>query len=736
MMKHTRYILLTLTLIVLLLSVSTVFAKKKKKAAPPPPTVTVVSRWTPQEQLTTGDDDGSFVIEVDEHRKVNLQMSARSDRQFWAMDISCLLNIDVLEASPTMTAAGGWYEGDGTTFSDVTISYYDTVEKRINATFTRVGASNSPMGINGANYTEFLFDLEFTVKETLPVGTTNVVSITCDKLSFVDRNGVTLGTAILDSTNNLIISDGYVLTGSVARQGSTDKSEIDVTCQHESTGATHIITTGVTGEFSFSNDPDSPGNPLRKYGRYICDFTSAIGGANDQPILQGFTYINLQTPSFNLQPVILRTGNTDLSNDGVTVADFPLITGNWLSTQLPYTNGDVNGDGLVNETDLALTASNIGLTTGNACGATFCQELDHVIYSAARDFNGTFPNNSLLIGDVISGDVSALNGDRVFWPQVSPDGSQIAFYGSSTKYFDKKGRALPTSNKAVKIVVEEGILVGDTTDFSGSLVAGGKGFAPSWSPSGNKIAYVCSWDGFLNGNEDLGGYQFNNGNICVVNASGGSIQTIIPAGARSTFAEIFPPAWYDETTIIYAGNDQNPVCSNELCYYDMLTNTHGLVDIQFGVDGTDLFATMPIIIQGYGEETYLFYRRYATPTSGFPTEIRMGPIDYSGGSWSGGVLTTDIDTAGLHETVNTTTNVSYYDVSPMLDVMFYKFGDTQFHNRYLDFGSTYEWSTDDSHMVDGFIGYPMTSEFVEVWDGDEDNATDYHAFRATFDWIP
>ena len=731
-MKHKHYVMFTLALIMLLLSVAPVMAKKKKKQyVPPPPAVTVVSRWTPQEQLVSVSGDT---------RTVNLQMSARASRQFWAMEISCLVNQpNIFEPTgQTMTWAGGWLNGNlGTNHQDITtilaLPYYDNSTNRINASITRVGASNSPVGVNGASYTEYLFNLELTLAEGL-VGT-NVIGITCDKLAFFDRNGVSLGSVTLSNTNNLIVRDGYVISGSVARQGTTNKNDISVVCTHDGTGDAHtIITANNTGNFSFSNDVNTPSNPLRNFGLYDCRFTSFIGGNDNQPLLKGRSWINLQTPDYTLQPITLRTGDTLKIGDGITVADFPLITGNWLSTQTVYTDGDVNGDGQVNGTDLVLTAGNIGLPVVDCDGVSCYQQLDHVVYSIARDFNGTFPNNTLVMGDTVSGDVNVLNSSRTFWPQVSPNGSQIVYYGTSISYFDKKGRYLPSASGAVRSSVSEGLKVGNTINFSGGQLASGKNFAPSWSPSGDQIAYVCTWDD--TGDVTRPGYQYNNGDICVINASGGTIQTIIPNGAKSTFTEVFPPAWYNETTLVYAGNTANTICPDQLCYYDMLTNTHGLIDIQYGVNGSSTFANMPVIIRKSSTLSYLFYRRFDNSNN---TELRMGPIEYSGGAWSGGVVDSDINTPTQHEQVDSSSNVNYYDVSPMLDVMFYGFGDNLFHNRYFVDGSPFSWTSGDGHIVDGFVGYPTVNlDNTDInWNGfTEDNGTDFHAFRATFDWLP
>lgn len=744
-MKCMRHPFLALILLTLLFGATTVFAKKNKP--PPPPAVTVVSRWTPQEQLVSLPTDT---------RTVNLQMSARADRQIWAMDISCAVNLTGVfkpeSANQSMTWGASWLNGnDATNYFDSTrdsdsgdagIQYYDSITNRINAAITRVGASNSPVGLNGTTYTEFLFNLELTLAEGLTG--TNTVSLTCDKLSFLDRNGVSLGTATLSSTNNLTVREGYVISGKTIRQGSTDKSSVEVSCENLASGNVYTLVTqtnqvldskgnlieDLSGQFSFSNAFGSS-DPLREFGLYECTFTSKFDGSEDTVYLQGTSFINLQTPDYSLQPITLRTGDTNGDNNITIVGDLPLITAspNWEQTVAPFTTGDVNGDGAINTTDLAITASNVGLSDSPS-GVL----MDHVLYSVARDFNGTFPNNSLVMGDVFSGDVNTLNTNRSFWPQVSPDGSQVAYYAQSSYQVDKKGRVTTDPKKAVQTIIEEGLFIGDTTSFSGSLVASGKNFAPAWSPSGGKIAYVCSWAGFQNGIE---GYYYNNGNICVVDASGGTVQTIIPSGALSTYAEIFPPAWYDETTLVYAGNTNNAICPDQLCYYDMLTNTHGKLTIN-GVDGSSTFANMPIIIRYSDGLSYLFYRYFTSSSS----ELRMGTVAYDSGtdSWTAsGVQSNTINTNLLHEQVDNSSGVHYYDVSPMLDVMFYEFGDYQFQNRFFDTpGASFSWSSGSDHIVDGFIGYPTVDEFNNVWDGfDELSAgTDFHAFRATFDWLP
>lgn len=751
-MKAKHYWILTAVLIVLLLSTIGVFAKKNKGAAPPP-VVTLETRWTPAEQLVSIPTDT---------RTVNLQMSATTDRQFWAMDISCVLNqanvFVPTSASQTMAWSQSWRGGNGAEGEnhfdstrdsdavDVGVQYYDVATNRINASITRVGAANSPVGLNGTIYSEFLFSLELTVAEGL-VGT-NTIILTCDTISFLDRNGSPLGTATQNSLNNLTLRDGYAVNGTALRQGTTDATDVEVSCEHIDSGNTYVVETEstpiigrkgrvvgfISGKFGFDKAFGSDVNPLRDFGLYECTFTSKSGGTEDSVYLQGTSFINLQTPNYTFQPITLRTGDTNNDN-AIDFSDFPLITANWQQIEPAFTNGDVNGDGIVNEVDLALTSGNVGLSDSPS-GVV----MDHVIYSVARDFNGTFPNNRMVLGSVFSGDVTPMSNDRAFWPQMSPDGSKIAYAGESSYFVDKRGRVTSSPRNAVATIVQKGIFVSNSEAIAGALIAEGTAFAPSWSPSGDQIAYICSWKDVLNGNEDLVGYNYNNGNLCVVGATGGTPQTIIPPGAMSTFAEVFPPAWYNETTIIYAGNEQHAICPDQLCYYDMLTNTHGKLDIN-GINGTSEKANMPVVIRYSDGLAYLFYRHFTISGLNIDSEIRMGTITYDSGtnSWVGSGIQTAINNPKLHEVVDNVDGVHYYDVSPMLDVMYYEFGEYQFHNLYFMGGADFSWTEGEDHIVDGFIGYPTITEFNnQVWNGfDELTAgTDFHAYRATFDWIP
>jgi len=737
-MKSVRSATLVTIFFVFIVTSISVQAQCRRCPPPPPPVMTVADTWSPSLQLSTLDTDV---------RTVELTMRAISSRPFWAMDISCYVNPPTVFsgdiADQNMVWGADWKDGNETTnFFDSSFEnngkYYDETTSRINATITRVGASNSPIGLNGVQYTQDLFTLELTIKDGL-VGTTPV-GLICDKLAFLDRNGNSIG-RVAHSGQALYILDGYTINGNVLRQGNAYSGEIEVTCTHSSGreytstpiyGYTYDRRGNVTSQyvagFTF-NQGENVGDPLRDFGFYRCDYTSVIGGTEEEVYLKGSTYLNLQTSTYNLQTAVLPTGDVDGDGEIDVLNDLPFITANWGQIQTPFEQGDVNGDGYVNETDLAITAGNVGLREDSS---TESIALDHVVYSAARDYTDIFPNNRILKGDPYSGAVVQYNPGftvtqgsgrrattyqvpvRVFWPQISPDGAQVV-------YSYRNGAS-------------GGIMVGNSVNFAGGVIVGGDNFAPSWSPSGNQIAYICSWEDYNNG---VLGFKHNNGNLCVIGATGGTVQTIVPPGASSTYAEIFPPAWYDDNTLIYAGNADHPICPDQLCYYDMLTDTHGLIPVH-SVNGTTVKANMPVIKPFINDLTYLFYRTFDESDS----DLAMGTVTYDSenNTWiSSGVLNA-VDVTDEHQTVDNVDGIHYYDVSPMLDVMYYEFGEYLFHNLHFD-SDTFTWSEGATHSVDNFIGYPMTVEdgFTSTWDGyseDETSATDFHAYRPTFDWLP
>src|SRR5688572_4710585 len=73
------------------------------------PSLSLYVNWTPKEQLTSFDEDGSTVIETDEERFVTAQIYVNSNVQFWALDVSCRMGTGAeLELVDVTYPSGTW----------------------------------------------------------------------------------------------------------------------------------------------------------------------------------------------------------------------------------------------------------------------------------------------------------------------------------------------------------------------------------------------------------------------------------------------------------------------------------------------------------------------------------------------------------------------------------------------------------------------------------------------------
>jgi hypothetical protein len=196
--------------------------------------------------------------------------------------------------------------------------------------------------------------------------------------------------------------------------------------------------------------------------------------------------------------------------------------------------------------------------------------------------------------------------------------------------------------------------------------------------------------------------------------------------------KIFPPAWFDNNVVIFAGTSTNATCPDDLCFYDFTRSAFGVVDTDLAASSN--IADMPLI-QRNGGTTYLFYRF----DNGSTENIRVAIVTYDGTNFND--ITSGPFPSPNHKDVALTVdgaaisnNVDYYDVSPRLHIVFYEFGSNTFQNSYaaydlldnLIFG---DWEPLVPHSVDGYVGNPS-------WDEDPDSDTFLHALRATVDWVP
>jgi len=727
------------------------------------PEINVVANWVPGTTLDTNGADERFV---------DLQLQVQGNVQFWAVEMSCQIGRgDELEFVSINLPTNVWgtesaqftilpQPDDNTngtlTYTPTTDIYNADGRGTLEFTPTRLGITTAPLGINGADYTLTLANVRFRV---LPQDRNGSVRVNCRTMEFLDRNGERVERGRQTRTPDLEIITGYVLSGTVARQGGRDTENVEVTCTNYPDGPTTpgtavtypSVLTDRRGEFTFDQDG---GSELRALGYYECVFISKSDGSNsDDVLLSSTSTFVLRTPQYSLLPVVLRTGNVDESGDGIVdIFDISVLAGVYgQSYSDPYGTGDVNGDEDVDDADLTLTAANNGLDGP--------LDADHVLYGLGRDFSEDeiFPYSQLWWGFPGEGYTYPLvnrSRTRDFWPQLSPDGTQVAYIAVS----DRRGES---TYELSYLDVERGR--GSTARFPREFDY--QHLAPSWSPDGSRVAFICTTRGEV-GDPDTEGYLYNNGDICIVNADDSRGDTAYNLGVKS---EIFPPAWLeydvDDSTpglqagyvIIYPDFD-----SGKLRYVDLYSELSGEVPVSAG--GSDVL-DQPIVVDyshtasvdgttnALSIDSFLGYRF----SDGGDPYLKVGSISYDpAGGFAGGITNAvDGTTHVALEGTGTpdTTGVDYYDLSPSLDILFYyeynyaidnTLAPFQFHIFAHDdanpLTAPLTWNTSaTSYFVDSVVGNPFAAlDGFGAYDPQTNplNLTELHANRMTFDWIP
>jgi hypothetical protein len=772
--------LLRLSIFLLLFSALTVSAVQAQFT----PKITVAPVWRPGTQLDSVDNASNFpTFDVgDDYRYIDVEVYLSGNVQFWATEITCTVNKAALGAYafPNTNADPGddlpmvlWGAEWGTeathysTFPDPTPGVsavypgFNPATGAITFTATRLG-NVTPLGFNGIDYNLLVATLRFRV---LPLATNTTSTLTCTPSVFLDRNGVkVVTTPVWASPKPANLLTGYTLSGTVKYQGVTSvptTAGIGVSCDYDPLGVgpnpgadpapVRAVTT--TGVFTFSN--------LRNFGVYRCRYfgniTTAEAAASppttqEDMFLSGTTDINLTTNSYQLLQVDLRGGNPAPSgatpptfDEVVNTGDLSLVTGNWVpgTTLTAFTNGDLNGDKKIDEVDLAIVGGSYNLAEN---GLTYT----HMLFSLARDYGSAFPNSHIWRGTPESGAVATFGATttRDFWPTLSPDGKRIAFVRFVPKTTTVPARyELFTANTATPTTV---------TDMTPTTFTQ-NAFAPSWSPDGQRIAFICSQDANLQSSLN-NGYQMNTGSVCVVDSDGRNFRTI------TTKAKIYPPAWYNDDVLIYAGHPTipsspataNPVCADRLCYFDF---TQPAATAIARVDATDLefgggtIIDMPVVravdtnSDGVADDYWLFYR---FDNGSGDVGIRWtNALTYGGGvfdvpAYQSSFPTTHGDACTAAILCNSTSieaNVGYYTISqpvynpsnpfPGLNIVYYRFSaaDIAFYTSFVSYIPDPQWSVPVGHTVDGYVGNP-------TWSGVLGQTSDLHALRATIEWLP
>ncbi len=721
-MPHRKTLWLFVLFVLILFAVAPVLAQR--------PAVTVTPTWRPGEQLSTLDINGNGVMDLpdDDFRYVDVQLLMTGNVQFWAVNLACQFTPTVLETYvhdagssngdpgddiPVVTWGPDW--GATTEFVAVDsgsgLGYdYDPGTGRITIRATRLG-NVPPLGMNGIDYNLLLATIRLRMAD---LGTTLVnttASVSCRPLDFFDRDGNRIVSGRMGRVNRLTVRSGYSLSGQALLQAARSHSGINVSCDNGS--GPIVATTDSRGNYSFG----SSGDPIREFDTYECQFVSPIIGPNRAEFLDASTQVMLNFPTQSLLPVILKGGNVDItagSANDIDSDDLFQFTTNWApgSVANAYDGLDVNGNSRVDEPDLAIFAGNYD---DPGAGDLSFVDASHLLFGLATDYGGTFPNSRVYWGDTQAGPVQRLfdpRRERAFWPSMAPDGENFAYI-----------QTVPRSGQYM-------LYTSPVSRVRGSAMLNSRTFtddalAPSWSPDGQRLAFICS-----KGDN----YQYNEGDLCVINADGSNLRQV------ATKSKIYPPAWFDNNVVLYAGLDDHPTtsCQDNLCFVDLANNLSGQVSGSILSDSDDV-ADMPAM-SSYGVQLVLMLRLW----NGTDNSIEAYNITYNG---AGTFTLTNNETV-----INPATyNVDYYDVSPFMDVIYTEYTisngafrtlDT-FHNLLFNLDGSPAlsdgWSDGGSHTVDGFVGNPTTmTEFSGggAWNGDLTFGTLFHAERATVEWLP
>jgi hypothetical protein len=710
--------------------------------------IVVAPAFRPGTSLTSLDSVGSGypTYEIgDDYRYVDFDIVATHNIQFWTAQFTCTAPIATLETYTWDEFAANLDSGDdiapvragdvwgwnGTDYVSVEGSVSPTGARTI--TLTRLG-SIDPIGANGVSQTNTLATLRFRVKPQTLNPFSGSAAITCTA-SFLNRNGAPVAVPVMTAAVPLTIRSGFGINGVAQYQARTVHTGIGVYCDYMDDGTddrdfappstTKTGVTALNGSYSFLN--------IRNAGWYECSYwgngsTVSVPAwdNNADTYLASAQWVYVDDRIVNLLPVTLRLGDVDRdfpSGGLIELNDLIMVTANFGNTVLfpvPYIGGDANGDRKTNNVDLALVSAN--LYRGNYVpGVHYIASFWTTSYLSSRIYitNEPLDNYTLPVSQLIAG----TNAD--FWPALSPDGTRLAFVrrmgtGAATRYVL---HTAPVTNGVVGAPVRMTPLTGWTNND----------FAPSWSPDGTRIAFVCSW--VSNNGAD---YPYDIGSLCVVDANGRNLSS-----TNSNNIRIFPPAWFDNDNVLYGGKDYHWACPNTICVTDVNTNWTWQFSTNIPGGGFDNIADMPVVkLRGVPTLYYRYFdgtnrqMRFAE-FNGFgvdPYELRTAPAD-----------------APFHM------NVEYYDydaatylpITDRLDYIALDYGDLGilFDEYYPDNG-LYSGSGCNFVRVDRDFN-PATPEWYfnnyfyfsgqncnPWWNGVEGDWTELHALRNTINFVP
>jgi hypothetical protein len=654
----------------------------------------------------------------DEVNYTDIEFWISTNVKFWAAQIDCTVpptiykfftpdaSADDPNDSNVLTAGDVW---DNPLIPSLTTT---STTGRFIQTITQRGDFSAMIGEVGVDTRLLLSTVRLQVRPQVvaPANTNSTTfvgsgTLTCT-LGLFDRDGRSVGTSTYAPPTPQVVTAGYTIRGNTTLQGQTNHANSSVECTSPSFIISSLTQTDAAGNWSITG--------LREQGTYICtQWANRVDTAVNfaiEPFLAKTTPVNLMGTDARMLPNVLRAGNTNRSDTFINSLDLSFITANFNTTGLPYSLGDVTGEGTTDRTDLILASGNFSIGEANLS--------EHYVVSGQYGPSNILYDHRILINNnEISQDSTTLRQflpgtNQDYWAAVSPDGTRVAFtraigVGAARRY-------------VLHVAPITGINIGTPVRITPPTGWNYNDFAPSWSSDGTQLAFVCT-------NTDPAIFSLNRGSLCVTEANGRNLRVLSSAGN----IKIFPPAWLRSTTIFFGGasngltNCVDRICSlklddNSLDTYSTLT----------------IYADMPSI--PYGTD-FLYYRYDSDTNLANGNQIRFANVDRDGD--------------GIPF-------VAVFDNSPALGVL----ATTYYHRVVISLGAGV--SINYLGVRDGFRGvYIATVEnaglvisqingngnnylngtAIPSWSfgvsttldiNENPSNNDIHAFRLTVDWTP